>query len=521
MHPGVGGRRVPGLLLAVAIVALGDCPPVAAQALSVPPRGPSAEAHAIVPERLARLEAKVGALEARIEQLSGQAGRLSASPPSSPDRVTGDDGARAGLGASGGSAPPFPRSPRAGMAEAEVGRNSQVRFEPAFQLRSGDDEYLLQVGNLLQFDGRFFEQGGQTPVHDTFAIPREWLIFSGRLTRPYEFYASIAHGFQAVSLLDAFINLHYDDRLQLKVGRFVVPFSFEPYMLPVRGLITPEYSLFFNNFEPNRDLGVMAWGQVARERVDYAAGIFNGNRNGLLDTNDAKDVVGLLNARPFHGSGIPALENLNVGGSVDYGDELNAPNPQTLRTIVPLPGNATVGVPFLSFNNNVRESGVRALWSLHMAYYHRHLSLIGEWDAGFQDYARDNGASRTRLPIRSYYVEAGYFLTGETVTSRNEIKPLRNFDLRPGRRGPGAWELGTRYNGLRLGPQVFTAGLADPNLWTDRVATTDVGLNWYWNPYFKVALFWEHAEFGQPVLYAPGARQKTSDLFLIRFQLRL
>ena len=155
-----------------------------------------------------------------------------------------------------------------------------------------------------------------------------------------------------------------------------------------------------------------------------------------------------------------------------------------------------------------------------MAYYHRQLSLLAECDGGFQEYAHNNGPSRTRLPIRSYYVAAGYFLTGETVTSRNEIKPLRNFDLRPGQRGPGAWELGTRYDWLGLGPQVFTAGLADPNLWTNRVATVDVGLNWYWNPYLKVAIFWEHAEFGQPVLYAPGARQKTSDLFLIRFQLR-
>jgi phosphate-selective porin OprO and OprP len=264
----------------------------------------------------------------------------------------------------------------------------------------------------------------------------------------------------------------------------------------------------------------MVWGQVARERVDYAAGVFNGNRNGLLDTNDAKDVVGFLNARPFHGSGFPALEDLNVGGAVNFGNESNDPNPRTLRTIVPLPGNATIGVPFLSFNNNVRESGDRALWSLHLAYYRRHLSLIGEWDAGFEDYARDNGPTRTHLPIRSYYVEAGYFLTGETITSRGQITPLRNFDLRPGRRGPGAWELGTRYNWLGLGPQVFTAGLSDPNLWTDRVATVDVGLNWYWNPYVKVAIFWEHAEFGQPVLYAPGARQKTSDLFLMRFQLR-
>ena len=137
------------------------------------------------------------------------------------------------------------------------------------------------------------------------------------------------------------MNLHFDDRLQFKIGRYFVPFTFEPYVLPIHGLITPEFSLFFNNFSPNRDLGVMAWGQLARKRIDYAAGIFNGTRNALVDTNDAKDVIGFLNAKPFAEAGIPALENLNVGASVNAGDEQSPPLPRTLRTVVPIPGNAT------------------------------------------------------------------------------------------------------------------------------------------------------------------------------------
>jgi phosphate-selective porin OprO/OprP len=100
------------------------------------------------------------------------------------------------------------------------------------------------------------------------------------------------------------------------------------------------------------------------------------------------------------------------------------------------------------------------------------------------------------------------------------VQPLRPFDLRKGQFGLGAWELGGRYNFLGLGDEVFTHGLADPSLWFDRVATTDVGLNWYLTSYVKVAMFWEHAEFGRPVLYRPGARQLTSDVFILRLQLR-
>ena len=46
-----------------------------------------------------------------------------------------------------------------------------VTFGPGFALKSADGEFEFQFHNLTQFDGRFFQQGGQDPVHDTFAIP--------------------------------------------------------------------------------------------------------------------------------------------------------------------------------------------------------------------------------------------------------------------------------------------------------------------------------------------------------------
>ena len=69
------------------------------------------------------------------------------------------------------------------------------------------------------------------------------------------------------------------------------------------------------------------------KRFDYAVGIFNGTKNAFVDTNDAKDFIGFLNAKPFREAGIPALENLNVGGSVDVGSQDQRPDTrQTLRT---------------------------------------------------------------------------------------------------------------------------------------------------------------------------------------------
>ncbi len=148
--------------------------------------------------------------------------------------------------------------------------------------------------------------------------------------------------------------------------------------------------------------------------------------------------------------------------------------------------------------------------------------VLGEWQSGFQDYAPAHQLDRrTHLPIDGFYVQAAYLLTGEHAASRNLVQPLRPFDPRKGRWGPGAWEIAARYSLLHLGSRVFTDGLADPSIWTHRVDTTDLGVSWYWNPYFRILFDWQHAGFGSPVLYRPGALQLTSDLFLIRFQILL
>ena len=105
------------------------------------------------------------------------------------------------------------------------------------------------------------------------------------------------------------------------------------------------------------------------------------------------------------------------------------------------------------------------------------------------------------------------------MSGRGILKPIQNFDLRKGKFGLGAIELVGRYNYLNLGREVFTNGLADRNLWTNQLYTTDLGVNWYWTQFLKVYIGWQHAVFGDPVLYAPGRMQKTSDQFWLRFQI--
>ena len=88
---------------------------------------------------------------------------------------------------------------------------------------------------------------------------------------------------------------------------------------------------------------------------------------------------------------------------------------------------------------------------------------------------------------------------------------------------PGSFRSGSSSGGIGGSRRpsyhvIFTAGLADPNLWTNRVDMTDVGFNWYLNKFVKIYFDWEHVMFAQPVYFRPGALQKTNDLFWFRFQ---
>ena len=397
-----------------------------------------------------------------------------------------------------------------------------------FVFETEDTEFQLKIRTLFQGDARIYEQMNQKPVSSGFTIPRARWYFSGRMTKAVEYQLSIQNGFDNLALLNAFITYNIDERLQFRVGRYKTPYTYEYYRIPVQDLLAPERSIFNVNFQGNRQVGLMASGQLLDKKLEYAVGVFDGRRNSYGPSFEGKDVMAFLNFKPFLGNDTP-LEHLNIGGSLDYGYENSSSlSPAVLRTNSQASGdtitvnsaNNSSSVPFLAFNSNVKELGVREQWELHAAYYYKALALLGAWDSGFNSWAlTTQGAAPVGVPSGGYFVQAAYLLTGETRTDVGLIDPLHPFNLKAGEFGLGAFELTSRFSTVNLGKNVFQAGFADPNLWTNSVNMTDAGFNWYLNKYTKIYFDWEQSIFGQPVYYRPGHLQKTSDLFWFRFQL--
>ena len=220
-----------------------------------------------------------------------------------------------------------------------------------------------------------------------------------------------------------------------------------------------------------------------------------------------------------------ALKYWNIGGSVDYNVYNGFARPEVFRTNVPYPGDATMSPLWLQLNGNTQNFGSEKLWSLHSAYYYKQLSLIGEFFGGYETYAKTNNLMHgTKVPNNGWYIQSGYFLTGEQVTSRGMVSPLRPFNPKNWS-GLGAFELAFRYADMNLDKSIFQ--FASNTRWTNNTSTLDLGVNWYWSDYIKFYVGWQRALFGDPIQAAPGVNSSappsywmsSSDMLWLRAQL--
>ncbi len=259
----------------------------------------------------------------------------------------------------------------------------------------------------------------------------------------------------------------------------------------------------------------MIWGELCEKRLHYALGAFSGQLAGVADTNNARDAVGYLNFRP--------VEGLNIGGSASYGSQAFPGETLPLRTSIQTSENdeaaEAASSVFLEFEDDVELLGPRIQAAVHLAWYRRQLSFESEVQYGEATFQTPDGSSR--FAAVGYHATAAWFLTGEEVSDRSIVKPLRRFDPASGDYGPGAIELFCRFSNFAIGEEVFSEGLANPDDWTRRVSTVDLGWNWYANRFVKFYFDWQLSLYDDPVLIVPetGERTKRNNLFWLRGQI--
>ena len=138
------------------------------------------------------------------------------------------------------------------------------------------------------------------------------------------------------------------------------------------------------------------------------------------------------------------------------------------------------------------------------------------------------------MPLTGYDIFATLLLTGETRTSYTQpLKIIHPFDPFNLSSGYGAVEIGASVSRVGYDPSVFEpfnigtakapvdVRLANPTGNSSGATELTLGLNWYWNRYFKMQFNYEHDFFDQPVQLGPLPQNlvKFNDALLARVAL--
>lgn len=419
-----------------------------------------------------------------------------------------------------------PERPEGSFELPESERSIPLRavFDEGFTLKSADDQFQLRIRTLTQIDGKGFAPTDQEPARSGIYIPRFRVYFEGQLTDVFEYELSLQRSVEgAFDVLDANVNFVRSEQFQVRAGRAIVPYSFAWYDHLEQYYITPERGLFALNFGLARQAGVFAHGKINDQQLQYAIGGTFGQLSGLADTNTTRDGVGYLNARPFlHTDRYSWLRYLNIGGSLALGQQAYESPLLPLRTSIQTSENDEAAQAassiFLEYNDGVVAKGSRMQGALHASLYSGPFSFEAECYAARFGTAVNSASPSIGIPIFGYDVTFARFLTGESVQNRTTVAPLR--PIKRDTAGWGAFELFGRYSQLRLGNQVFSAGMANPNDWTNNIGITDVGCNWYLSQYVRITFDWQHSFYATPVLLNEKAdlRSKSNDLYWLRCQ---
>lgn len=180
----------------------------------------------------------------------------------------------------------------------------------------------LQVGGLIQAqseagdktDSRFsdsntrvFLRRARVNVSGNFAED-----FGFRLEMDLAGSLSNTSGYRA-QMTDGYINWGRFKAANVKVGQFKTPFGFEQLYADPR-LYTAERSLVSDRLTQSRQIGVQVAGAALDDRVNYAAGLFNGNGiNQNFNDNNRMMAVARVGFVPFDGRMFGEATKVSVG----------------------------------------------------------------------------------------------------------------------------------------------------------------------------------------------------------------
>ena len=360
-----------------------------------------------------------------------------------------------------------------------------VAGQDGIAIESGNGEYRLQIGLLLQADGRFAAQDDTAAFTDTFAIRRLRPYLRGRILRRFEFYLNPDFAGGTLVVQDAYFDTIFSPAFRIRAGKGKHPFGMER-------LHSASNLLFMDRalptaLAPNRDLGVQVLGDVKGGVFSYLAGVMNGVADGGaadVDTNGGKDVSARVIVRPFTRNITSRFRGLGVAVAGNTGNQSGAAALPSFRT-------QTLQQPYFSYATGAVANGRRVRYSPQLFFFRGPFGGWAEYVHTEVPVTR-NGVSDD-IAARAWQVAASWVLTGETATDASAgVRPRAIFDPSTGHWG--AFQLAARVHELDVDQTAVDLGFAAAGS-SRKAQSWTVGLNWYLTGNVKYVLNVERTVF--------------------------
>jgi phosphate-selective porin len=305
-------------------------------------------------------------------------------------------------------------------------------------------------------------------------------------------------------LKDLYADLKFHDAFRLRGGHFKLPVSAE-FLTSAARTDFVERSMLAETIGPDRDWGLMVHGRA--DRLGYSVGVFRGDNRTSATRSDWTGAARLE---------FELAKALDLGASFSRGRVDEDPSDDPVAK-----GMQGAGAAGFEFYDRHFVDGTRRRLGADLQYTPGPVGLKAEYLEG-REQRRGQGSTFDDLPdqvARGWAASATLLLTGDAKKAR--IEPKRPFP-----HGPGAIEVGVRYEDLHfddVGDDTGFAGAGDRarNIRpaADRVLTG--GLSWWPVHYVRFVGNVVVERYLDPLLAPEPGRRGNYVTLLFRAQLQV
>jgi len=346
-------------------------------------------------------------------------------------------------------------------------------WKDGLRFESADKKYKFKLGGRIHYDGQFFDPDDETKtavetgtnrIEDGTELRRARLELSGEVADKVDWALALDFGGGSTNFRNAYAGIKDLPFGNVRAGQFKEPYGLEQITSSNNNTFT-ERSLM-NALVPAFNAGVMVFDDFAKERATWAVGAFRTgpDSGGEVSRGDGEyAATARLTGLPLYSEDGRDYVHVGVGYSrrSPTNDSLSfSSKPEA--NLAPTYVSATVPTETVD------------LLGVELAWVNGPFSISGEYTQAMLE--GDSGTT-SDPDFAGYYVQTGYFLTGESRGYRkaqgcfDTLKPKENAFGEGG--GLGAWEVAARLSSLDLADDGIDGGELDD---------LTFGVNWYLNP---------------------------------------